>query len=381
MLDYNFLQIIWWVLIGIVLIIYATTAGYDAGVTMIMPFLRHETDRRVVLNTSAPVWDGNMTWIVFAGGGLFVVWPVVYSTAFSGCYAAMLCILWAFFFRATGFDYRGKINKHLWRRFWDIGLFVSGALPVFIFGLLLGNCLLGMPFHFDAKTFRSFYSGNFGQLFSFFSVLTAIISVVMTLMHGAAYIQRRTESHLREMAHKLFYVFSVLILISFTIAGFWVAYQIKGYVLVSSAANPTLYPLDNVVTQNTGAWIKSYLTYPWKFYPPVIAYLSLFLALWANYRRRIVLCFWASAIAIGGIIATAGATLFPFIMPSSTHINESLTVWNATSSQYALNVMLYVGVVLLAIILCYKIFAFHTLWSRKKTITRADIEGNDPSYY
>ncbi len=381
MLDYTFLQVIWWFLIGVVLIIYATTAGYDAGVTMMMPFLRNETDRRVVLNTSAPVWDGNMTWIVFAGGGLFVVWPVVYSTAFSGCYAAMLCILWAFFFRATGFDYRSKINKHYWRRFWDLGLFVSGALPVFIFGLLVGNCLLGFPFHFDEKTFRSFYTGNFGQLLSGFALLTASISVLMELMHGSAYIQRRTEAHLREMAHKLFYVFAVLVLIGFTVAGFWVALGIKGYILVSSATKPSLYPLNNVVTQATGAWIDSYAIYPWKFYPPVIAYGSLLLALWANYKRHIVMCFWCSAVAIGGIIATAGATLFPFIMPSSTHLNESLTVWNSTSSQYALDIMLYVGVVLLLIIFCYKLFAFHTIWSKKKTITADDIERDDHSYY
>lgn len=381
MLDYTFLQLVWWVLIGFVLIIYATTAGYDAGVTMIMPFMRREIDRRVLLNTSAPVWDGNLSWIVFAGGGLFVVWPVVYSTAFSGCYAAMLCILWSLFFRATGFDYRGKIQKHAWRRFWDLGLLISGGLPVFIFGVLLGNCLLGLPFHFDEKTFRSFYTGSFWELFNGFGLLAGLISLLMVLMHGAAYIQRRTESHLREMAHKLFYVFAITILIAFTAAGLWVAFGIKGYVLISSASNPTLYPTDNVVTQSLGAWIDSYAVYPWKFYPPIIAYVSLLVGLWANAMRYCVLCFWASAVSIGGIIATAGATLFPFLMPSSTYLNQGLTVWNSTSSQYALNTMLYVGVFLLLVILCYKIFAFHTLWSKQKTITAADIEENDHSYY
>ncbi len=381
MLDYVFLKIIWWFLIGFVLMIYATTAGYDSGVTMIMPFLRSETDRRVVLNTSAPVWDGNMTWIVFAGGGLFVIWPVVYATAFSGLYAAMLCILWTLFFRPTGFDYRGKIQSHAWRRFWDLGLLVSGGVPVFVFGVAMGNCLLGFPFHFDPITFRDFYTGNFGDLLSGFGILTGIVAVLMVLMHGSAYIQRRTEDHLRELAHKLFHLFALLVLITFTLAGLLVSYSVKGYTLVSYPPNATLHPLNNVVTQGVGAWISSYMIYPWKFFPPIITYVSLLLSLWSNHRRAIVATFWFSAIAVGGIIGTAGVTLFPFLMPSSTFPSQSLTVWNSTSSQYALNIMFYVGVVLLFIILGYKIFAFNTIWSKKKTITARDLEENEHTFY
>jgi cytochrome bd ubiquinol oxidase subunit II len=381
MLDYTFLKIIWWVLLGLVLITYATTAGYDAGITMIMPFLKSETDRRVVLNTSAPVWDGNLSWIVFAGGGLFVIWPVVYSTAFSGLYAAMLCILWAFFFRATGFDYRGKINKHLWRRFWDLGLLVSGGLPVFIFGVAMGNCLLGFPFHFDPITFRDYYTGNFWGLLSGFAILTGIVSVLMVLMHGAAYIQQHTEDHLRELAHKLFYLFNILVLITLTVAGLLVIFSLNGYTLVSSPPHATLYPVNNVVTRGVGAWIDSYVVYVWKFYPPIITYLALLAGLWANYLRWVSFCFWASVISVGGIIATAGVTLFPFLMPSSTNPSQSLTVWNSTSSQYALDVMLYIGVVLFIIIIGYKIFAFRAVWGKKKTITAKDIEEHDHGFY
>lgn len=381
MLDYTFLKIIWWMLIGLVLIIYAATAGFDSGVTMIMPFLRNETDRRVALNTSAPVWDGNMTWLVFAGGGLFVVWPVVYATAFSGLYAAMLCIVWSLFFRPTGFDYRSKINSHAWRRFWDFGLLVSGGLPVFIFGVAMGNCMLGFPFHFNPYTFRDFYTGNFGDLLSGFAILTGVVSVLMVLMHGASYLQRRTEDHIRELAHKLFYIFAFLVLITFTIAGLMVVFSIKGYTLLSSPPNATLFPLNNVVTQHVGAWIDSYAIYPWKFYPPVIAYISLLVAVWANHIRWYAFCFWASAFAIGGIIATAGSTLFPFIMPSSTNPDQSLTVWNATSSQYSLNIMFYVGGAILLIILAYKIFAYTTVWGKQKTITAKDLKENEHTFY
>lgn len=381
MLDYTFLKIVWWVIIGFILIVYATTAGFDAGVTMIMPFFRSETDRRVILNTSAPVWDGNMTWIVFAGGGLFVVWPVVYATSFSGLYAAMLCILWSLFFRPTGFDYRSKLKSMRWRRFWDMGLLISGGLPVFIFGVAMGNCMIGFPFHFDPITFRDYYTGNFGGLLSGFAILSGVVSLLMVLMHGAAYMQRRTEDSIRECAHKLFSIFAILVLVAFTVAGLLLAFSIRGYTLISSPPNATLYPFNNVVTEGVGAWVASYAAYPWKYYPPFLAYVSLLLSLWANYFRRYALTFWLSAFAIGGIISTAGATLFPFLMPSSTNPSQSLTVWNSTSSQYALNIMLYVGVVLLLVILAYKIFAYQAVWGKKQTLTARDLEENEHTFY
>jgi cytochrome d ubiquinol oxidase subunit II len=363
------------------LIVYASTAGYDSGITMIMPFLRSETDRRVLLNTSAPTWDGNQTWIVFAGGALFVIWPVLYSTAFSGLYAAMLCILWSLFLRPPGYDYRSKIDKHAWRRFWDFGLFVSSVIPVFIFGVAFGNCFLGFPYYFEPHTLREFYTGNIFQLLSPFGLLAGFSSVMMVLMHGAAYGARRTEDHLRRLCRKIHVIAAVILVILFSISGLLVMFHLEGYVLQSQAAIPTLHPLANVVTQHVGGWIDSYKTYPWKAFFPVIAYLGIGASVWANALEMLTWCFWASVIAIGGVIGTAGATLFPFIMPSSTNPNQSITVWNATSSQYALNIMFYVGVVLLLLILGYKIFTFHTIWGGKSTITARDVEENSHTFY
>lgn len=368
-------------IIGLMLIVYASTAGYDSGITMIMPFVKSETDRRVLLNTSAPTWDGNQTWIVFAGGALFVVWPVVYSTAFSGLYAVMLFILWSLFLRPPGYDYRSKINKHSWRRFWDFGLFISSVVPVFMFGVGFGNCFLGFPFHFEPHTFRMFYTGNIFLLLTPFGVLTGITSVLMVLMHGAAYGARRTEDHIRRLCRKVHVWAAVLLFIAVSIAGLMVIFSLNGYVLQSESNDPTLYPLANVVTQHVGAWIDSYKQYPWKGFFPVLAYFGIVASLWANAIEWFTWCFWSSVFATAGIIGTAGATLFPFIMPSSTNPNESITVWNATSSQYALNVMTYVGIVLLLIILGYKIFTFHTIWSKKSTITAKDLEENPHTFY
>lgn len=381
MFDYAFLKIAWWLLIGGVLMVYASTAGFDAGVTMYMPFLRDETDRRVVLNTSAPTWDGNLTWIVFAGGGLFVVWPSVYSTSFSGMYAAMLLILFSLFLRPPAYEYRNKIDSVAWRKICDWSLFLSGVIPVFTFGVALGNCFLGFPFYFDPHTYQSFYTGNFGDLLNPYGLLSGFVSVVMVLMHGSVFLQRRTEKHLRRLAFKVHVITAITLLIAFTAAGLLLMYKLIGYQLISSAAVPTLEPLKNVVHSGVGYWIQTYNEYPWKYLAPIAAYAGILESLWAAYYGWYNTAFWASCFAVGGIVGTGGATLFPFLMPSSTHPNESLTVWNATSSQYALNIMLYVGVFLLVIILGYKIFAYSTIWGKKSTLSAEDVEKNDHTFY
>lgn len=382
MFEYEFLKIAWWLIIGAVLMIYAATAGFDAGVTMYMPFLRSESDRRVVLNTSAPTWDGNLTWIVFAGGGLFVVWPAVYSTAFSGMYAAMLCILYSLFLRPPGYEYRNKIDHVAWRKTWDWALFFSGMIPVFVFGVALGNCFVGFPYYFDPHTFRSFYTGDFWDLLNPYGLLSGIVSVLMVLMHGSTFLQRRTEGHLRKLAFKVHIITGILLLITFTVSGLLLMKHLVGYQLISSdATDPTRYPLNNIVKSGVGYWIQTYQEYPWKYLAPIVAYAGIIESLWAAYYGWVTTAFWASCFAVGGIVGTAGATLFPFLMPSSTHPNQSLTVWNAASSQYALNVMLYVGVVLLFIILGYKIFAYSTIWGKKSTLTAEDIEKNEHSFY
>ncbi len=381
MFEYEFLQLAWWLIIGGVLMVYVGTAGFDAGVTMYMPFLRNEMERRIVLNTSAPTWDGNLTWIVFAGGGLFVVWPSVYSTAFSGMYAAMLCILFSLFLRPPGYEYRNKIDNHTWRRTWDWALFLSAIIPVFVFGVAMGNCFVGFPYYFDPHTYREFYTGNFWGLLNPYGLLSGCVSVLMVLMHGSVYLQRRTENSLRKLAFKVHLITAILLLMGFTISGLWLMYSLIGYKLISMAADPTLEPLKNVVQTGAGFWIQTYNKYPWKYMAPVIAYGGIIESLWAAYYGWYSTAFWASCFAVGGVVGTAGATLFPFLMPSSTHPNESLTIWNASSSQYALNVMLYVGVVLLIIILGYKIFAYHTIWGEKPTLTADEIEKDKHSFY
>ena len=381
MFEYEFLKIAWWLIIGGVLMVYAATAGFDAGVTMYMPFLRSETDRRIVLNTSAPTWDGNLTWIVFGGGGIFVVWPVVYSTAFSGMYSALLLILFSLFLRPPSYEYRNKIDSDTWRKCCDWGLFISGVVPVFVFGVAFGNCFLGFPYYFDPHTYQSFYTGSLFDLLNPYGLLSGCVSVLMVFMHGSVYLQRRTEGSLRKLALKMHIRSAILLLIAFTASGLLLMYKLVGYKLMASAVIPTEQPLNNIVTSGVGYWIQTYDQYPWKYLAPIAAYAGILESLWAAYYGWYATAFWASCFAIGGIVGTAGATLFPFLMPSSTHPNQSLTVWNSASSQYALNVMLYLGVVLLIIIVAYKIFAYSTIWGKKSTFTEEDVRKNDHTFY
>lgn len=380
MLDLVTLQNLWFFIVGAVIIIYAATAGFDFGVTMIMPFFKNESDRRVALNTVGPTWDGNQTWIVFAGGAIFCTYPPIYATVFSGFYAAMLFILWSFFLRPPGFDYRSKIDSHFWRRMWDCGLCISAFFPTVIFGVAFGNFMVGIPFHFDPFMMRSYYTGNFWGLLNQFSIVCGTIAVFMFLMHGASLLTRRTEGDLQTRAFQLTKIFAGLLFILMTIAALLVSFSVKGYILVHSPADAINHPLRNTVIRETGAYLYSVAIYPWKIAAPLIAYLGLLAVLLTPQSKRNFL-FWSSVVSVAGIVMTAGFNLYPFVCPSSTNLSESFTAWNATASQYRMNTSLWIVITMLLIILTYKLYAYWTIWHKKPTVNAQDIEDNEHTAY
>jgi len=178
-LDYEVLKFIWWLLVGVLFIGFAVTDGMDMGVGTLLPFLsKKDEERRVIINTVGPHWDGNQVWLITAGGAIFAAWPAVYGAAFSGFYTAMLLVLFALFFRPVGFDYRSKIGDPSWRNAWDWGLFVGGAVPALIFGVAFGNLLQGVPFHLD-DMLRAYYTGSFWGLLNPFALLAGVLSLAM----------------------------------------------------------------------------------------------------------------------------------------------------------------------------------------------------------
>jgi cytochrome d ubiquinol oxidase subunit II len=283
--DYFTLKIIWWLFVGALLIGFAIMDGFDLGVGTLLPFVaKTDGERRVMINNIGPTWEGNQVWFITGGGALFAAWPLVYSAAFSGFYWALLLVLFALFFRPVGFEYRSKVADPRWRSAWDWGLFVGGAVPSLVFGVAFGNLLQRVPFTFD-DLLRPCYSGSFFGLLNPFALLTGVVSLSMLVMHGAVYLQMRTEG------------------------------KISG-------------------------------------------------------RAR--------AAALAGTILTAGFAMFPFVMPSSTFPNASLTVYDAVSSHRTLNLMFVAVVLFLPVALLYTSWVYSVL--RGKVTEKRIKEETHPVY-
>src|SRR5471030_219685 len=163
--DYETLKVIWWGLIGVVIIGFAVTGGFDLGVGILLPWVgKNDGERRMLLNSVGPTWEGNQTWFITAGGATFAAWPLVYSAAFSGLYTALILLLFALFLRTVGFDYRSKLTNPRWRSCWDWDLFVGGFVPALIFGVAFGNLFIGLPFSYDIYMRVTYQGGLFGLL-------------------------------------------------------------------------------------------------------------------------------------------------------------------------------------------------------------------------
>lgn len=367
MLDYESLRVIWWLLVGVLLIGFAVTDGFDLGVGALLTLVgKTDNDRRVMINTVGPHWDGNQVWFITAGGAIFAAFPLIYATAFSGFYLALLLTLAALWMRPLGFDYRSKLPNPKWRQSWDWALFASGIVPSLIFGVAFGNLLVGVPFDFD-NVMKVTYYGSFFGLLNPFSILAGLISVAMLLLHGSVWLQLKTDGALRERAGHVSILLGLATSVLFVIAGLWIAFGIDGYTITSvlntvADSNPT----HKTVAMETGAWLNNYSVHPWMIFAPIIGILAPLGAAFLSMKRKSGLAFVMSALTIAGIILTAGFSMFPFLMPSSSTPNMSLTIWDSSSSQLTLNIMLYVALALVPVILAYTAWGFWVMRGRIK---------------
>lgn len=378
MIDYPTLKIIWWLLVGVLLVGFAIMDGHDMGVGTLLPFAgRSDDERRVIINTVGPHWDGNQVWFITGGGALFAAWPLVYATAFSGFYWAMLLVLWALFFRPVGFDYRSKIHNATWRSTWDWGLFVGGAVPPLIFGVAFGNLLQGVPFQFDPYLVST-YTGSFWQLLNPFALLAGVVSSAMITMHGGAYLAHRTEGVIQARAVKGAVGAALIMVLAFVAAGFWLQ-SIDGY-RITSAINmsATPDPLGKTVVREAGAWMANYGRQPLMWLLPVLGVLGALLSVVFLLARHTLTAFVASAFAIVGVIGTAGASMFPFIMPSSSMPSASLTVWDSVSSHLTLGIMFWATLIFMPLIVLYTSWAYRVMRGK---VTAAYIKENEHAAY
>jgi cytochrome d ubiquinol oxidase subunit II len=368
--DYETLKLIWWLFVGVLLIGFALTDGFDLGVAALLRYAaRSDDERRVVLNSIGPVWEGNQVWFITAGGALFAAWPLVYAAAFSGFYFALLLVLLALILRPVGFDFRSKVPDPRWRGFWDWGLVVSGAVPALVFGVAFGNLLQGVPFHYD-DTLRPFYTGSFWQLLNPFALLAGVVSLAMLLMHGGLYLQLRTEGAIAARAARAARVSALVLIAAFAAAGLWIAAGIDGYRVVAMPdANGVIAPLAKTVERAGGAWLANFRAHPSLWLAPAAGFAGALLAWWLSARDRPGWGIIASGVSLIGVILTAGLAMFPFVMPSSSDPRSSLTAWDATSSPRTLAIMFWVVVLFLPVVLAY------TAWAYRKLRGKVTVEG------
>ncbi|WP_166379137.1 cytochrome d ubiquinol oxidase subunit II [Pseudoalteromonas sp. Z9A4] len=376
--DYETLKMLWWLIIGVLLIGFAITDGMDMGVAMLLRLVgRTDSERRTVINTIGPHWDGNQVWFITAGGALFAAWPMVYAAAFSGFYFAMMLVLFALFFRPLGFDYRSKVDSKRWRNNWDWGLLAGSAIPALVFGVAFGNLFLGVPFNID-NLMRVSYQGSFFGLLNPFGLLAGLVSITMLIAHAGMWLQLRTADAVAARSGQYGRYSLIVFIILFAGAGFWVA-NLTGYQIVSMPDTQShADPLAKVVTTAQGAWLSNYSERPWTMTFPILAFVMALSALLFSKLNKPALGLISTSLMLIGVIMTAGVSLFPFIMPSSNNPNISLTIWDAVSSHKTLNVMFVAVCIFVPLILTYTTWCYVKMWRR---VTVEEIENNTHGSY
>lgn len=378
LIDFEVLRVIWWLLLGVLLIGFALTDGFDMGVGALLPFVaKTDVERRVAINTVGPVWEGNQVWFILGGGAIFAAWPPLYAVSFSGFYMAMFLVLAALILRPVAFKYRSKRNDARWRQTWDWALFIGGAVPALIFGVAVGNVLQGVPFRFT-EDLMPLYEGSFFALLNPFALLIGLTSLAMLIMHGGAWLSLKADGVVAGRARVYGSYAAAGSLLGFLLAGLWLAIGLDGYAFTSpSVTDGPSNPLFSDVAKG-GSWLTAYAVRPWIAIAPVLGIAGAALTLFGLRAGREVSTLLTSKLAILGMISTVGLTMFPFILPSSIDPNSSLTVWDSSSSHLTLFVMLVATVIFMPLILAYTAWVYKVLWGK---VTEEDVRSNTDTVY
>ncbi|MDE1964445.1 MAG: cytochrome d ubiquinol oxidase subunit II [Xanthomonadaceae bacterium] len=374
---YFALKVLWWLVLGVLLMGLAIMVGMDMGVGTLLRFVgRDDNERRVCLNAIGPHWDGNQVWFILGGGAIFAAFPLIYATAFSGLYVVMLLLLWTMIVRPLGFEYRSKLPSPRWRNGWDWALLVSGAVPMIIYGAAMGNLLRGVPFHFDWDM-RSYYTGSFVSLLNPFAVLCGLLSLSLSIYMGGVMLMGRAGGAIAPRARTAAMGAAVAAIVLFTLGGIWVSY-LPGFVLEHGPA-PGLpqNPLQQQASIVVGGLLANYRSQPLLWAVPALGYAGMLLGLLAVRGGRSTLAWWLGAAAWIGVIGTVGAALFPFMLPSSSEPSQSLTLWNAVSSQTTLLWATGFAAVFVPLIVWYTSWAF---WVMRGEVDAAAIQHDEHAY-
>lgn len=378
MFEYDTLRLIWWVLIGVLLIGFMITDGFDMGVGALLPVIgKTNSERRVMINSIAPHWDGNQVWLITAGGALFAAWPLVYATSFSSLYVAMYLALISLWLRPLALEYRAKIDNDQWRKVCDLAIAFSGFFPPILFGVAFGNLMQGLPFSLNSLLMVE-YHGSFVDLLNPFALLCGFVGLLMALLQGSVWLMMKTTDALYKKARLVAQVSAAFVASLMVIGGLAIS-QIDGYLIVSELNHSAVSnPLNKLAIAEAGAWLTNFETSPWMCFAPIGSVLTPLLALVSARLKWDALAFISSSFTNACIVLTAGFTMFPFIIPSSMNPSHSLTLWDSTSSELTLNIMTGVAFVMVPIILCYTAFSYRTMFGR---LDSEYVERNGHSLY
>jgi cytochrome d ubiquinol oxidase subunit II len=382
LIDFDILRVIWWALLGVLLIGFALTDGFDMGVGALLPFVaKTDVERRQAINTIGPVWEGNQVWFILGGGAIFAAWPPLYAVSFSGFYLAMFAVLAALILRPVAFKYRSKRDGERWRRIWDIALFIGGAVPALLFGVAVGNVLLGVPFYLTPDLMPMYDGsalGKFVGLLRPFALVAGVVSLAMLVMHGAAWLSLKADGPVAARARRIGTGAGLVAAGAYALAGVWLALGVDGFALTGEVAvNGPSNPLYSEVARG-GSWLAAYAERPWIAVAPLMGFLGIAMTVMGLRAGREVSTLLWSKLGITGIIASVGLTMFPFILPSTADPNSSLTVWDASSSHQTLFVMLVSTAIFMPLILVYTAWVYKVLWGK---VTQDDITDNADTVY
>ena len=317
----------WFCLLGVLWVGYLVLEGFDFGVGMLLPVLgRNDTERRVLINTIGPIWDGNEVWLIVAGAGTFAAFPEWYATLFSGFYLALLLILVALIIRGVAFEYRGKIDDPVWRRRWDIAIVVGSVLPALLWGVAFANIVAGVPIDAHKQ-----FTGTLLTLLNPYGLLGGLTTLSLFALHGALFLGLRTTGDLRERA----------------------------VALAARLSIPT-----TVIAGAFAVWTQLAHGKGWTWVAVVVAALGLLGAGQAARQAKELLGFALTSIVIVAAVVLLFGSLFPNVMPSSTDPAFNLTVHNAASTHYTLVVMTWVAALMTPVVLLYQSWSYWVFWQR-----------------
>ncbi len=332
----SILQVTWFFLIGALLTGYAILDGFDLGVGIWHLFAKKDKHRRIFLNAIGPVWDGNEVWLLTGAGALFAAFPMVYATVFSGFYLAMMLVLFGLIFRAVSIEFRGMVDDENWRRKWDAAFAVGSMLPAFLFGVALGNIIRGVPLDASGQ-----FAGSFFGLLNPFALITGLLGFAMFATHGALYLALKTEGELGEMVRG------------------WAYKAWKVYMVLFGLATIYTFIFERRLLEN-------FLAQPVLWIIPAATIISIVMIGVYNARSDEKAAFISSSVSIASLMALAGATIFPNLLPAINNPAWGLTVAGASSSPLTLKVMLIVAAVGMPIVVGYTWFVYKTFSGKVK---------------